>query len=121
MNIKKVIKYSILLILLIMCLIGIINTVVIYQIKENNETKQLINNLVSMQEKMNESLKDAINLDSLPKLDKLKENFVKYELEFEKIEDSFKQKNQKDFIDIFIKDIHEDNLTQLSQIGRAHV
>ncbi len=110
MNIKKVIKYSILLILLIMCLIGIINTVVIYQIKENNETKQLINNLVSMQEKMNESLKDAINLDSLPKLDKLKENFVKYELEFEKIEDSFKQKNQKDFIDIFIKDIHEDNL-----------
>ena len=110
MNIKKIIKYSIFLILLIMCVIGIINTVVIYQIKENNETKQLINNLVSMQEKMNESLKDAINLDSIVKLDKLKENFIKYELEFEKIEDSFKKKAEKDFIDTFIKDINEDEL-----------
>ena len=110
MNIKKIIKYSIVLILLIMFLIGIINTVVIYQIKENNITKQQINNLVSMQEKMNESLKDAINLDSLTKLDKLKEDFVKYELEFEKIEDSFKQRSEKDFIDFFIQDIHEDKL-----------
>lgn len=110
MNIKKIIKYSIVLILLIMFLIGIINTVVIYQIKENNITKQQINNLVSMQEKMNESLKDAINLDSLTKLDKLKEDFVKYELEFEKIEDSFKQRSKKDFIDIFIQDIHENKL-----------
>ncbi|MDZ7818809.1 MAG: hypothetical protein U5K55_09390 [Aliarcobacter sp.] len=110
MNIKKIIKYSIVLILLIMFSIGIINTVVIYQIKENNITKQEINNLVSMQEKMNESLKDAINLNSLSKLDKLKEDFIKYELEFEKIKDSFKSKNENDFVDFFISDIHENRI-----------
>jgi HD-GYP domain-containing protein (c-di-GMP phosphodiesterase class II) len=110
MNIKKIIKYSIVLILLIICMIGIINTVVIYQIKENNITKQEIHNLVTMQEKMNESLKDAINLDSISKLDKLKEDFIGYELEFEKIQNTFKQRSKKDFIDLFIQDIHEDRI-----------
>ena len=68
MSIKKIIKISFISILIIITIIGIINTIVIYQIKENNLTKQSISNLVSMQEKMNELLKDTINLDSIDKL-----------------------------------------------------
>ena len=78
MNIKKIVKISFILILFIITVIGLINTVIIYQIKENNLAKISINNLVSMQEKMNELLKDTINLDSIDKLDKYKEDFAKF-------------------------------------------
>lgn len=52
MNIKKIVKISFIIISFIVLLIGMINTTIIYQIRENNLTKQLINDLVSMQEKM---------------------------------------------------------------------
>ena len=68
MGIKKVIKISFILILFIIAVIGIINTIIIYQIKENNLTKQSINNLVFMQERMNELLKDTITMDSIDAL-----------------------------------------------------
>lgn len=54
MNIKKVVKFSFIIMAVISTIIAFINTIVIYQIKENNHTKILINDLVSMQEKMNE-------------------------------------------------------------------
>ena len=110
MSIKKIIKISFISILFIITAIGIINTIVIYQIKENNLTKQSINNLVSMQERMNELLKDTINLDSIDKLDKAKEDFVKYELEFEKIQENFKEQDKNDLIDFLISDIHKDEV-----------
>ena len=110
MNIKKIIRISFILILFIITVIGLINTVIIYQIKENNLTKQSITNLVSMQEKMNELLKDTINLDSIDKLDKYKEDFVKYELEFEKIQDSFKEQDKNDLIDFLINDIQKNEV-----------
>lgn len=107
MNIKKVIKISFILMASITFIIAIINTVVIYQIKENNITKQLINDLVSMQEKMNELLKDATVVSSIDELNLKKEKFIIYELEFEKIRMMFKLKNNVDFVDYFISDIHE--------------
>ena len=110
MNIKKIVKISFILILFIITVIGLINTVIIYQIKENNLTKLSINNLVSMQEKMNELLKDTINLDSVDKLDKNKKDFTKYELEFEKIQESFKKEDKNDLIDFFITDIQKNEI-----------
>ena len=110
MSIKKIVKISFILILFIITVIGLINTVIIYQIKENNLTKQSISNLVSMQERMNELLKDTINLDSIDKLDKYKEDFSKYELEFEKIQDTFKEQDKNDLIDFFISDIQKDEI-----------
>lgn len=62
MNIKKIIKISFMIMLFIVLVIGIINTIIIYQIRENNFTKELITNLVSMQENMNELLKDITNV-----------------------------------------------------------
>lgn len=61
-------------------------------------------------ERMNELLKDTINLDSIDKLDKYKEDFSKYELEFEKIQDTFKEQDKNDLIDFFISDIQKDEI-----------
>jgi response regulator RpfG family c-di-GMP phosphodiesterase len=110
MSIKKIVKFSFVIILFIITVIGIINTVIIYQIKENNLTEQLISNLVLMQERMNELLKDTITLDSIVKLDKAKDDFVKYELEFEKIENSFKEQDKNNIVDYIINDINKDEV-----------
>lgn len=109
-NIKKIVKISFIIISLIVLLIGMINTTIIYQIRENNLTKQLINDLVSMQEKMNELLKDTTLVTSLDELESKKASFIKYELEFEEIEKIFSLRDENDFVDFFISDIHKDKI-----------
>ncbi len=108
MDIKRVVKISFIIMAIIIFVITIINTVVIYQIKENNQTKQAISDLVFMQEKMNELLKDTTAVKSLNELEQKKEDFLKYEYEFEKIEKIFTLKDENDFVDFFISDIHKD-------------
>lgn len=110
MGIKKIVKISFIMILFIITIIGTINTIIIYQIKENNSTKQDITNLVSMQERMNELLKDTINFNSIDKLDKAKDEFANYEKEFEKIQNDFKQQDQNDLIDYVISDINKNEI-----------
>ncbi|MDY3200513.1 MAG: HD domain-containing protein [Arcobacter sp.] len=110
MNIKKIIKISFIIMLFVILAIGIINTIIIYQIRENNSTKELITNLVSMQEKMNELLKDTTLVNSLDELESKKADFIKYELEFEAIEKTFSLKDENDFVDFFISDIHKDSV-----------
>ena len=110
MDIKRIVKYSFISMAVIIFIITAINTVVIYQIKENNNTKQSINDLVFMQEKMNELLKDTTIVKSIEELEQKKKDFIKYELEFEEIEKSFISKDENDFVDFFISDIHKDNV-----------
>ena len=74
MDIKRVVKYSFISMAMIIFIITAINTVVIYQIKENNSTKQSINDLVSMQEKMNELLKDTTAVKSIEELEQKKKD-----------------------------------------------
>ena len=110
MDIKRVVKYSFISMALIIFIITAINTIVIYQIKENNSTKQSINDLVSMQEKMNELLKDTTTVKSIEELEQKKKDFIKYELEFEEIEKRFILKDENDLVDFFISDIHENEI-----------
>ncbi|MFY4842850.1 hypothetical protein ACOTWI_11070, partial [Aliarcobacter butzleri] len=62
MNIKKIIKISFMIMFFIVLVIGIINTIIIYQIRENSFTKDLTATSVSVQENMNELLKDTTNV-----------------------------------------------------------
>ena len=110
MNIKKIVKYSFIIMATIIFIITAINTLVIYQIKENNQTKQAISDLVFMQDKMNELLKDTTNVESIEELKQKKEDFLKFELEFEDIEKLFIIKDENDFVDFFISDIHKDKI-----------
>src|SRR5574344_3124264 len=89
MNIKKIVKLSFIMMAIIIFIITLINTIVIYQIKENNQTKQAISDLVFMQDKMNELLKDTTNVESIEELKQKKEDFLKSELEFEDIDTLF--------------------------------
>lgn len=91
MNIKKIVKLSFIMMAIIIFIITLINTIVIYQIKENNQIKQAISDLVAMQDKMNELLKDTTNVKSIEELKKKKEDFLKFELEFEDIENTQKE------------------------------
>ncbi len=110
MNIKKLVKFSFLLISLLIIIITTINSVVLYQIKENNESKNNISKLVSFQEEMNSLSKDTMRTKNIKNLDSIKENFIKYEKEFEDIKHSFILNDQNDFIDNFIQDIHKDKI-----------
>lgn len=110
MNIKKIVKYSFIIMATIIFIITAINTLVIYQIKENNQTKQAISDLVFMEDKMNELLKDTTNVESIEELKQKKEDFLKFELEFEDIEKLFTIKDENDFVDFFISDIHKDKI-----------
>ncbi|MEN5406711.1 hypothetical protein [Aliarcobacter butzleri] len=110
MSIKRILKISFAMMLFIVFVIGIINTIIIYQIRENNFTKELITNLVSMQENMNELLKDITNVTSVKELEIKKEAFIKYELKFESIEKKFNLNDEKDFVDLFISDIYKDEV-----------
>lgn len=110
MNIKKIVKYSFIIMATIIFIITAINTLVIYQIKENNQTKQAISDLVFIQDKMNELLKDTTNVESIEELKQKKEDFLKFELEFEDIEKLFTIKDENDFVDFFISDIHKDKI-----------
>ena len=110
MNIKKIVKYSFIIMATIIFIITAINTLVIYQIKENNQTKQAISDLVFMQDKMNELLKDTTNVESIEELKQKKEDFLKFELEFEDIEKLFTIKDENDFVDFFISDIHKNKI-----------
>ena len=116
MDIKRIVKYSFISMAVIIFIITAINTVVIYQIKENNNTKQSINDLVSMQEKMNELLKDTTTVKSIEELEQKKKDFVKYELEFEEIEKRFILKDENDLVDFFISDIHENKIISTKEL-----
>ncbi len=110
MDIKRVIKFSFIGIAAVVFIIWAINTLVIYQIKENNFVKQSIGELVSMQERMNELLKDISVTEKLEVLDTKKEEFIRYEKKFEELENVFTEKHKDDFVDYFIRDIQQDEV-----------
>ena len=107
MNIKKKVKFSFLIIIFSIIVIFMINSLTLYQVKENNETKSNISNLVYTQHKMNSLVKDLLNTKTINEIKKIKNDFVSFELQFEEILDIFKNDTTKDFIDNFIKDIHK--------------
>ena len=107
MNIKKLVKLSFLLISFLVIIVTIINSIVIYQIKENNFYKDNISQLVYFQEEMNSLLKDSMQAKNTDILNSIKKDFIEYEHRFEFIKDSFIVNDEEDFVDYFIKDIHK--------------
>jgi len=107
MNIKKVVKLSFIVIAVLVLLIFFANTIILYQIKEKDSSKNNISKLVSMQENMNALVKDILNTHSLDELQTIKNAFIFHEKEFENIKKTFFDNNEKDVVDLFIEDIHQ--------------
>ncbi len=114
MNIKKLVKFSFLLISLLIIIITSINSIVLYQIKENNISKVNISQLVSFQEQMNELLKNFTLIETNEELDIIHTNFIKHENDFEDIKNNKILNDKNDFLDSFIQDIHKNNTIKKS-------
>ena len=108
MNIKKVIKFSFMLILVLVILIAAINTVVLFQIKDNELSIKNISSLVSLQENMNDIVIETINTKDEAKLKEIKNKFLEEENKFEYIKDSFILSEEDEFHDLIFSDIHKD-------------
>ena len=118
MNIKKAIKYSFVLISVLVIALSSINTIVLMQMEENSVSSYNIEELVYVEENMNSLLKDAIIANELNDLDNIKREFFKYEKDFENLHKSFILNDEDDLLDMFIPDIHnnkeiKDNLNLL--------
>ncbi|WP_024954494.1 HD-GYP domain-containing protein [Sulfurospirillum arcachonense] len=106
MNIKKIVKLSFFLIAILVILIATINSIVLYQIKDNDYYKKNIAKLISLQENMNSLSKDLVISKNPDDLYHIKSNFLKYEKEFEKTKKIFTSNKNDNFIDRFVEDIY---------------
>lgn len=107
MNIKKIVKLSFIVIATLVFLIFFANSIVLYQIQENDLSKNHISQLVSMQENMNSLVKDILNTPTKEDLKKIKKEFLFYEKEFEKTKEFFSKNDENDFVDYLISDMHK--------------
>ena len=107
MKIKKAVKISFAFIVILVVGIFFINSLILYQVKENNQTKKNIDQLVRMQDGMNTLVKELLTTTKKQQLQDIANDFIKYEKRFEEELDKFLQIQNKDFVDYLIKDIHE--------------
>ncbi|MFV0564134.1 hypothetical protein [Malaciobacter mytili] len=87
MNIKKVVKLNFLIIIILILSIFLVNSIVLEKLKENQISKKEISKLVFMQENMNFLVKDIIDTQNLKELQEIKDEFLTYEIKFEKIKE----------------------------------
>ncbi|WP_331775470.1 HD-GYP domain-containing protein [Sulfurospirillum sp. 1612] len=112
MDIKKIVKLSFLLILILIILVGILNYVVLRQIKNNSFSQKYISELVLLQEQMNLLSKDLMNTNELNKLKTVQVQFTQAEQNFESVKKIFLN-NPSALLDELFFDIHSDkNLSQ---------
>ncbi|MDX1809573.1 MAG: HD domain-containing protein [Sulfurospirillaceae bacterium] len=109
MGIKKIVKLSFLLISVLIILVGLINYIVLYQIRDNNQSQKNISKLVSLQEQMNSLSKDLISSQKIQKLNDVKMQFTQREKNFEETKKMFSD-NTDYYQDQIFFDIHSDKV-----------
>ena len=107
MDIKNKVKYSFLIIVLLILLIFTANSIILYQVKENEQSKVNISKLILLQENMTFLTKDIVLASSKDELISIENKFKKIELEFESLYNEIKNDKEKDFVDYFLKDMHQ--------------
>lgn len=114
MNIKTRVKYSFIIILIIIAFVGLINSILLFQINENNQVKKDIDQLVYVQENMHQLLKDISTITKEEQLKNIKNRFLEFEKTFEIIEQKYINSEKKDLIDFFIQDMQDNVLIHKS-------
>jgi response regulator RpfG family c-di-GMP phosphodiesterase len=110
MNIKKLVKYSFLIIAILVFFIFGINRIILSQFKENDIIKDHITTLLSTQENMNKLVKNIDRAISIEELEKIKKNFIAQEKSFENTKDQLFLKNSNDMLDFFLIEINEEEV-----------
>jgi response regulator RpfG family c-di-GMP phosphodiesterase/predicted transposase YbfD/YdcC len=107
MNIKKLVRYSFIVIALLVFVIFGINKIILYQFKENDIIKEDITTLLSTQENMNKLIKNLDRTLSVEELEKMKQDFFTYEKKFENRKDKLFSKKPTDILDFFLLEMNE--------------
>ena len=123
MNIKKIVKFSFFAIAVFVILIGSISSIVLHQVSDINKSKKYISQLILLQEDMNSLIKDLMITKDDQSLNKIKNEFITHEEEFEKIKDIFLLTRNDSFLDMFIVYLHKDKdiLLHLNQLFKNEV
>jgi len=108
MNIKKIVKLSFLLIIILFLALSSIKFLILNQLKENNQTKTQIAKLISLQENMNALLKNVKNSKDINSLNRIKKSFSQYEKNFEKAKAKLLDEEHSTLLDLMRNDIHKD-------------
>ncbi len=107
MNIKKIVKFSFLIIVLLVVIIFFTNSLVLYQIKENNLSKKNVSELITIQERMSDLIDDLLIAKNENELENISKKILEYEKKFEIKYDEFFTYQKDDLIDYLIQDIHK--------------
>ncbi len=107
MNIKKLVKYSFIVISVLIFFIFGINKIILSQIKKNDIVKEHIATLLAMQENMNKLIKDIDNTANINELEKIKKDFFIYENKFEKIKNRLVSLENQNILGLFLIEIHK--------------
>ncbi len=107
MNIKKLVRYSFLIISILVFFIFGINRIILYQFKENDIIKEHITTLLSTQESMNKLIKNIDRTNTLEELEELKQQFFIQEKKFENRKEQLFLKPPSDILDLFLIEMNE--------------
>ncbi|PLY07060.1 MAG: HD family phosphohydrolase [Arcobacter sp.] len=110
MNIKKIIKFSFISIIILVFLIASINFVVLEKNKKNNISKNYISAIISIQNNMNNILVDALLVEDLVSLEKIEKLFFEEEKKFEEEKEKEIVNNTESFFNKFVSNIYENEI-----------
>ena len=112
MNIRTKVKLSFVFVVTLLLFLGLISSVITYQIKENSTFVKNISNILSMQDSMNDILTQSTQINDLKRLEKLKTEFSEHENSFEQLRKEMSQINSSQFIGFFIGNLGKDKTIQ---------
>lgn len=94
MNIKKLVRYSFITIILLTIVISTINQISYINLQEHNRIKNYLSNLIDIQKNMNKHVLDAIIIKSEDALELVEKKFDEEELKFEKLKKDYTEYKQ---------------------------
>ena len=99
MDLKRRVKISFFIIVILVFFVGITSVLVTYTIRQNSLLNNKISQIIFLQERMNQAIQDIDRSDTIIKIDLLKHKFNSYELSFEKIRETISLNNKFSFLD----------------------
>lgn len=112
MNIRRKVKLSFVVIVLMLVFLGLVSTVITYQVKENSNFRAKVSHIVILQEGMNDILVESIKINDLEKLEKLKIEFAQYENDFEVLRRELSQIKKLTLANLVIENLRQDKMVK---------
>ena len=107
MNIRTKVRFSFILIILVLLVLGIISVIITYQIKENSNFRENISRILLMEEGMSDILAESTKVTDSHVLEKFKADFLAYEKKFERLKEELSPKKRWHLAEMVIQNLRE--------------